>query len=396
MKLKILLLLIIILPNINVFAQTEISVPKFIQLPKDSIQSRELISTLNKFLTSTQEANNDNIYVYPKDKIETYILIDEFKNIEKSRGFKNEHFYKPYLTNVIKLDSTKFLLQISHIGVSDSIPYLRSEFKLIAHKIDETFLFSSPLKENTKNWSTKTIDNFTFYFKNNLNIDKANNYVELSNTFDKKLKSKNKITKLYCAKNRTELLRLIGVDYKLDYNGRTSGVFSALNGNEQLIVLGNNNETFDNFDPHDLWHDRLSLVISKRKVNKPVDEGCSYLYGGSWGMSWDRIFKRFMKKVANNKDANWIYYKENKTNFGESQAEHLMVDYVVNALIIQKIEKEKGFSGVWELLNCGKYEKGNENYYNALNKITGISKKNYNKEIWKLIKNENSTNQTLN
>ena len=68
-----------------------------------------------------------------------------------------------------------------------------------------------------------------------------------------------------------ELLQLIGVDYKLDYNGRTSGVFSALNKNEQLIVLGNNNGMFNNFDPHDLWHDRLSLVISRRKVNNPVD-----------------------------------------------------------------------------------------------------------------------------
>jgi len=389
MKLKVILLLIVILPYINISAQTEINVPKFIQLPKDSIQSGELISTLNKFLISTQETNNDNIYIYPNDKVETYILVDEFKNIEKSRGFKNEHFYKPYLTNVIKLDSNKYLLQISHIGVSDSIPYLRSEFKLIAHKTGKTFLFSSPLKENTKNWKTKTIDNCTFYFKDTLNIDNANSYVKLSNVFDEKLNSKNNKTKLYCAKNRTELLKLIGVDYKLDYNGRTSGVFSALNGKEQLIVLGNNNETFDNFDPHDLWHDRLSLVISRRKVNKPVDEGCSYLYGGSWGMSWSTIFKRFMEKVANNKDIDWTYYKENKTNFGKSQAEHLMVDYVVNALIIRKIEKEKGFSGVWELLNCGKFEKGNENYYNALNQIIGISKNNYNKEVWKLIKKEN-------
>ena len=30
---------------------------------------------------------------------------------------------------------------------------------------------------------------------------------------------------------------------------------------------------------------------------------------------------------------------------------------------MQKLEKEKGFSSVWELLNCGKYEKGNDNYF---------------------------------
>ena len=101
-----------------------------------------------------------------------------------------------------------------------------------------------------------------------------------------------------------------------------------------------------------------------------------------------------MEKIANNKDADWTYYKENKTNFGESQSEHLMVDYVINALIIKKIETEIGFSGVWQLLNCGKFEKGNENYYTALYKIIGISKKKYNKAVWKLIKQE-IKNQTL-
>lgn len=275
------------------------------------------------------------------------------------------------------------------MGISDSIPYLRTAFKLIAHKSDETFLFSSPLKENTKNWKTKTIDNCVFVYKDTLDMDNAKSYAKMSIVFDEKLNAKDKKTKLYCTNNRTDLLKLIGIDYKLDYNGRTSGVFTALNKNEQLIVLGNNNSRFQKFDVHDLWHDRLSLVVSRRKVNKPVDEGCAYLYGGSWGMSWSAIFKRFMKEVAHKKDVDWTYYKEHKTNFGESKAEHLMVDYVVNALIIQKIEREKGFSGVWQLLNCGKYEKGNKNYYNTLNQITGISKENYNKEVWKLIKKAN-------
>ena len=275
------------------------------------------------------------------------------------------------------------------MGVNDSIPFLRTEFKLIAHNVGKSFLFSSPLKENTKLWKVKSIENCTFYYKDTLNLLNARDYVSMSKDFDEKLNAESKTTKIYCTNTRMELLQLIGVDYKLDYNGRTSGVFSALNENEQLIVLGNNNAAFNNFDPHDLWHDRLSLVISRRKINKPVDEGCAYLYGGSWGMSWDVIFKRFMENVANNKDADWTYYNENKTNFGDSQAEHLMVDYVVNALIIQKIENEIGFSGVWQLLNCGTYEKGNENYYKALNQIMGISKKNYNKQVWKLIKMEN-------
>jgi len=389
MNFKNLTLIIFTLISTIANAQTGVIIKEFIQLPKDSIIKTQLIDDLNSFITLSQGNNENNTFVHSTQQIETFILLDEFKGIEKSRKFKNEHFYKPHLTNVVKLSANKYLLQISHIGVNDNTPYLRTGFNLIAHQHGQTFKFSSPLLMNTKNWKTKIIQNNTFYYQDTLNNKNALKYAELALIFDKKLKSNTKTTKIYCTNNRTELLKIIGVDYKLDYNGRALGVFSALSQNEQLIILGNNNANFNNFDPHDLWHDRLSLVVSRRKVNKPVDEGCAYLYGGSWGMSWDKIFKLFMEKVAPNKDTDWMYYKENKTNFGKSQAEHLMVDYVINALLIQKIEKEKGFSGVWELLNCGTFEKGNENYYNALNQIIGISKKKYNKEVWKLINKEN-------
>ena len=63
-------------------------------------------------------------------------------------------------------------------------------------------------------------------------------------------------------------------------------------------------------------------------------------------------------------------------------------DFIVNALLIQKIEKEKGFAGVWELLNVGPFEKGNQKYYQTLEKLTGITKANYNEKIWELVKNE--------
>ncbi|WP_420583427.1 hypothetical protein, partial [Reichenbachiella sp.] len=149
------------------------------------------------------------------------------------------------------------------------------------------------------------------------------------------------------------------------------------------------NATFDHLDEHDLWHDRLSLKISRRKVNKPIDEACAYLYGGSWGLSWEEIFDQFYEKVASNKKTDWTSLKEEPLNFAATRAEHLMADYVVNALIVQQIENEKGFDGVWDFLNCGPFEKGNTNYYAALEKLTGISQKDYNKAIWKLIDQQN-------
>ena len=179
----------------------------------------------------------------------------------------------------------------------------------------------------------------------------------------------------------------MGVTYKSDYNGQAESVWTSSFADRQLIVLGNNNSTFNQFDPHDLFHDRLSLVIPRSKVNKPVDEGCAYLYGGSWGFTWKQIFKAFIELIASNKNTNWTEIKENPISFKTGNYPN-SADYIVNALLVKKIEKERGFAGVWELLNVGPFEKGNEKYYQTLEKLTGITKATYNHKIWELINNE--------
>ena len=64
----------------------------------------------------------------------------------------------------------------------------------------------------------------------------------------------------------------------------------------------------------------------------------------------------------------------------------MYVSYFLNALIVQKIEKEKGFPAVTGLLGCGKREKGDENYFKALESTTGITKANFNNAMSELIK----------
>jgi hypothetical protein len=42
-----------------------------------------------------------------------------------------------------------------------------------------------------------------------------------------------------------------------------------------------------------------------------------------------------------------------------------------------------------EFLKCGKYEKGNENYFKVLEKLTGINESNYNVKIRELVRKSN-------
>lgn len=356
-------------------------------LPKDSLESKILISALNDFLILAQKPNEENHFVYENEKLETFIQLDEINGIEKSGKFKDDYFYKPYLTNIVLLKDKNYLLQVSYIGINKDTALLRASFEFIAHKTENSFSFSSLLLRNTKNWKVEKVGNNIFHYQNKINRKTIKEYNKLTYLFDSKLKYPSKITEHYCCNNIIELEKLIGVEYKSDYNGSAESVWSSSFGNRKLIVLGNNNSSFNEFDPHDLFHSRLSLVISRSKVNKPVDEGCAYLYGGSWGFTWGEIFKVFKEQIASNKTTNWIEIKETPILFKTGNFTN-SADYIVNALLVKKIEKEKGFAGVWELLNIGPFEKGNAKYYQVLEKLTGITKANYNNKIWELINNE--------
>ncbi len=290
MKPKFLLLIIICISH-TLFSQTSnLIINPNIQLPKDSVVSIQLIASLNKFLVEKEKNNSENSLIWNQERIETYILLDELKEMEKSEKLKNDFFYNPYLTNLVELNDSTFLIQFSYLAINENEPLFRASFQLIAHKNKTEFLFSSPLIKNAVSWKTKEIGNSMFYFKADLNIEKAMEYDEKLTLFDTKLKAENKKTIIYCCDDFPEVLKMIGVEYKSDYNGYDYGNLSSQDKNKFLLVIGNKNGTFNNFDPHDLWHERLHNVISTSIINRPIDEGCAYLYGGGVGYELERYF----------------------------------------------------------------------------------------------------------
>lgn len=358
-----------------------------VTLPKDTTEATALLAAMEEFLAAAQKPGAENPVVYERERLETQLLLDEMQGLEKSLKFQDDFFYRPYLTNVVPLQENEYLVQISYIGIKDGQSFLRASLECRAHRQGRAFAFSSPLLSNTRHWKTARAGNLVFHYQDVIERKKVNTYNRLVRNIDRKLKLSGRLTEYYCADNLVELQRLVGIDYKSDYNGRRSGIWSSTLGNRQVVVLGNRNASFSTFDPHDLFHDRLSLVIARSKVNKPVDEGCAYLYGGSWGLSWREIFQAFREQVASDRNVRWTEVKESPVYFQTKEFKN-SADYIVNALLVKKIEKEKGFDGVWELLNVGPFEKGNEKYYQTLEKLTGISKANYDQRVWELIRRE--------
>jgi hypothetical protein len=372
----------------NAYAQAvPLRIHSNIQLPKDTIDRKTLLASLNDFLAVVEKPNEENTFVLENEKLETFVELDELKDITKGKQYNDDYFYKPYLTNVVSQGNHQYLIQVSFIGTSGEESFLRASFEFIAHRSNDVFLFSSPLKANTKYWKTQKIGSCTFHYQATLNEAKAKSYCDIASGYDAKLHSLNRHTEFYCCDNVVELARLVGVDYKSDYYGRTKSVWSTLQGNKNLVVLGNDNGSFDNFDPHDTWHERLSFVTPRNKVNHAVDEGCAYLYGGSWGLSWKEIFKAFKEQLVTGNATNWLQAKEQPLYFKTKDINNA-ADYIVNALLVKKIEKEHGFAGVWEMLNSGPADKDNTQYFATLEKLTGISKADYNARVQELISRE--------
>lgn len=390
MRLKLLFIILLLSVSVPNFGQTKsLTLSTSLNLPKDTIVSNKLIKSLNDFLDLKEKPNKENVFVEKEDLLETSLLLDEIKKIERNTKTKDDNFYKGYLTNIVKLDPDNFLVQFSYMAINENTPVLAASFTVIAKQKSDKFYFLSPLKRNTASWKSKKIGDCTFHFKNTLNNKVATEYVKSVAFLDKKLKNVNAQIEWYGCKDFPDILQNIGVDYKLDYNGKSTTNFNANENHTLLLVSGSGDENFNSFDPHDLWHERARFAYSRDVINKPVDEGCAYLYGGSWGISWQQILKTFKEKVASNAKTDWLtlaLYETPQVNFGESQQKHLMADYVVNALLVEKIEKEKGFSAVVEFLCSGKNKKGgSENYFIVLEKLTGINKNNFNEKVSELI-----------
>ncbi|MDB4904650.1 MAG: hypothetical protein JWQ63_3931 [Mucilaginibacter sp.] len=379
--------LLAVLFSIIGYSQTDqLIIAKTIRLPDDSVQSKQLVSSLNGFLNQSAKPNKENEFVLKEDLLATSALLDEIKGMTDGNGPDKKGFYKCYLTNVVLLDSADYFVQFSYMSMDGLTPILRTSYNMIAKKSGDKFFFCSPFKQSTTAWRVKTEGRFSFYYNAQVNFGKINDYIKKAKEFDKKLNAPYYTTHIYFCGNFPNLLSLLGIAYKADYNGISQDNLSSFEDNSYLELIGGNLTDPSVLDMHDLWHDRLHHAIPISTLNRPVDEGCAYLYGGSWGISWNTIFENFKAYMGANKD--WLTaFNENK-NFGTSQQYHLYVAYVIDALIVQQIEKEKGFEAVKELLSCGKRESDNANYFRAIDKIAGINKVNFNERIGKLVDDE--------
>ena len=381
---KILFAAVLTLSAATLFAQgaAMLVVPHGLRLPRDSATRVGLLASLEGWLG--QRSKPDSVNVYLSQDAATSAFMDELRSIDWYNRRDSMGVCRCYLGNVVSLDSLRCLVQLNYMEVRKDTPVLRACCTVMARRGDDNrWLMSSILAENTVNWKTKAIGNCVFHYKTAFNEKKASAFVERIASYDTQLHTGPVSLDYYICDNLAEAMHVAGEDYRSDYNGLAYEELSGDQGNHTVVVSGwKLIDGFNDWDTHDWWHGRLHRVVPVSTINRPVDEGMAYLYGGSWRVyTWKDVLSRFKDYAAAHPDADWLALYKSGVDY-VAEAHNLKISYVINALIVQRI----GFDAALPLLTCGPKQEGDANYFAALKQVVSVDEAGFNAYVAGLIR----------
>lgn len=380
-RLFLTILVLLLLTSVNVRARNLV-VSDNLLLPKDSLEQVTLLNSIDSFLTLDQQADKENPFILTTEKSETQILLNEINELIAGNSNVKLHLIgvEPFS------DKQSYLVQVAYINESKKQSALLACFDFIAHKTDGGFLFSSPLVRNTKDWKIKQKDHLIMHYPSDANEKSVDQQIAYLLEYDGRLGVTQKTEYYYCddCESMTQMLQLAGIRYKVDYNGCSWNDISFTADEKIIDILSQRISRQQTIDPHDLFHFRANIAIPEEK-NHYMICGAAYIYGGSWRISWEGIKEMFKSRMTYDENTDWLQLYFDRYNFGESQERHLLVTQFINALIIEKLEGEQGFSAVMKLLASGSMYKEREQFFATLEKVTGINERNFNEKVASLI-----------
>ena len=242
-----------------------------------------LVEGLRGWLGAMKGPDSLNRYVAEADRPAMAVLMGQLRRLKGDC----------WLGGVMPLDSSHWQIQLNYMSVLRDTPFTQACCTVLARREGDNWLVSSPLAEHTVNWKQKTIGCCTFHYPATINFRRAAEFERLVASYDQRLKIGKPVIDFYCCGNFMEAAKLVGLDYMAIFSGFGYADLSNDYGLHQVIVCGNEwQDGFSTISMHDMWHGELHRAISTKVINRPVDEGMAYLYGGSWIVySWKDILK---------------------------------------------------------------------------------------------------------
>jgi hypothetical protein len=249
-------------------------------------------------------------------------------------------------------------------------------FSFVARDENGRYSLATPLAWLTRDWTIKTIGRITYHYRSSLNIARARAFDRKNDIIAKKLGLTPENLHFYLTDNYQQIQTLLGQDYDAESAGDVrDGYWKG-----DSIFATMHNEDYS----HDLVHN-YTLKIRTNSRNSAAEEGLAYYWGNAYYTDANGQMIDYPEMVS----ALGIYLQAHPDSTLSSLFRHnakvfpglapeVSARSVISALLFEHIEKTKGVDGVKALINCGK---GDDNYFNTLNGLTGINRENFDEKV---------------
>lgn len=376
--------------SIFTFSQSKVLINKDLKITEDTLTRKKLVDVISHFILEKNIQNENLANLNPEGKLETLLFLKELRELQNSKVFSTHYTLMYEMTSAEAQNKNNFTLHLNCFFSDGEIKNNVAEIELAVQEINGKYFISSAIKNNLIHWKLKTIENYSFYYKNEFEEKKLKDFIAKNNQLSVNLKEPKIPTKVYCVNDLYDAYELLGINYKrfTSANNFFLGVDFVRENSQCAMIVATEKGTTDNFSFGSLWKARITDKYPFKNLYIPVLEGYSYINDGNPFYRWEQILIHFRSSFPVSQKTDWLSLYGSKENFSLPSTPLYFEDFI-NALIIKRIEKERGLSGVLELLTCGKFDNENQNnYFKTLEKVSGITKTTFNESIDKLIEQE--------
>ena len=243
-------------------------------------------------------------------------------------------------------------------------------------------VFASPLEYNTATWRRKRIGTLTFIYPDTIDVARAESFERKNVTMAGKLGLPVRHWDVYQCQNYQQILQLQGFYYEATSNGLINSG-AILDPRTIFTVMGD--EDFS----HDVLHCYAGAVRGQER-NANAECGLAYHWGNAYypdstgkAPSLEQLKPLIQRYLQENPKADLLALFEEQAELPASYKLPLSVRLprVMGGIICQEVERQKGTAGLIELLKCGR---GNDNFFQATEKLIGLKRDNFNREFRKI------------
>ena len=307
-------------------------------------------------------------------------IFRDLKGVESNEKLKDQHYYKPQLTNLYSLNNSQYIISIAYVNATSPANHLRLIFNFIATLDSNRVDFSIPAYYISHNWKVMKVGGITYHYPDNINISRAKMFDKKNNDIAIKLGLKPEKFDFYLCNNYQEILHMLGYEYDSESAGVVADGYGV---DAQTIFSIMHNEDFS----HDTFH-YYSGKFRKNARNFAADEGVAYSWGNAYytdeqgeiftSKQLVPLLKQYLRQYP---DASLLGLFNKNPLILPKQTK---VRSLISSIICDDIERKRGVAGIKELLNCGK---GDDNFFRVVNELTGIDILNFDERVAKLIEN---------